>query len=248
MKTLAVIPARWASSRLPGKPLCDLGGRPVIYWAWRRALAVRGVDEVIIATDDRRIADVARDFGASVAMTDVDCPNGTVRARQALRDRSCDYVLNLQGDEPLLNPIHAEMVLRVLIESGAPMATLVAPATTEQKSDPNCVKVALRLDGRALYFSRSPLPYERNPAERVWRHLGLYGYRRDFLERYSVLESTPLSEAESLEQLRALEQGYDIVCARLDVAVAAPGIDTPRDLEHARELVDRLGLKPDVVV
>lgn len=247
MKTMAVIPARRGSTRLPDKPLLDLGGWPVVYWTYRRTCLAHSVDQVILATDDEEIARLARDFGATVALTSPDCPNGTVRAYEATKALDVDWVINVQGDEPFVHPAHIDAVATLLKESACPMATLVAPATEEQKQDPNCVKVALNLKSEALYFSRSPLPYERHPAAVVWRHLGLYGYRADFLDRYVAFGPTPLSEAESLEQLRVLEQGYSIACARLDAPLNAPGIDTLQDLELARALVQEKGLKPDVV-
>lgn len=242
MNAVAVIPARWGSSRLPGKPLLDLEGYPVIQWTWSRVRRVPGIDRVIVATDDARILEAVTAFGGEALLTPSDCPNGTLRVYEATKNLPCQWILNVQGDEPLIEPDHVALLLERLKRGDAPMATVVTPARAGEMEDPNAVKVALTRDDRALYFSRSPLPYPRHEPKQVWRHLGLYGYTKEFLALYAGLAPTPCSEAESLEQLRVLEWGYPIAVAKVEQALEAPGIDVAADLERARRLVQERGL------
>jgi 3-deoxy-manno-octulosonate cytidylyltransferase (CMP-KDO synthetase) len=241
-----VIPARYASTRLPGKPLRTLAGRPMIEHVWRRAQA-SGASEVIVATDDERIASACRTFGADVAMTAASHPSGTDRLAEVARTRgwAADAVIvNVQGDEPLLPSANVAQAARLLADDpGADVATLATPIRSlHEFLDPNVVKVVVDARGRALYFSRAPIPWDRDAAPAglasqrshagALRHLGLYAYRCGALLRMASLPPTPLEQAERLEQLRALENGMNV---RLAVAVElpGPGVDTEADLAAA---------------
>ncbi len=240
-----VIPARYASTRLPGKPLLSLGGRPMVAHVWERAQAT-GASEVWIATDDPRIAEVARGFGAAVMLTAPTHPSGTdrlaeVAARQGWSDDT--VIVNVQGDEPLLPPANVVQVAQLLkAHPQAAIATLMTPITAEADfRDPNVVKAVADHAGRALYFSRAPIPWPRDgwAAETVtfgWRHIGLYAYRAGALRRLAALPPSPLELTEKLEQLRALENGLGIVIAPA-AAVPGPGVDTPEDLERVAALL-----------
>ena len=238
MKTIGIIPARWASSRLPGKPLADLCGKPVIQHVYERCLKARSVAQVIVATDDERIMSAVAAFGGRAVMTSSHHPNGTSRVAEVAARVECDYVVNIQGDEPLIDPRVIDQLAGVLLHADAPRATLSAPfSSAEEAADPNNVKVVVDRKGRALYFSRSVIPFARCGTPVVYKHIGIYGYRKDFLPVYSRLAETPLAEAESLEQLRALEHGYDIAVAVSAYPDRGVGINTPHDLELARKLI-----------
>ena len=233
MRAIAVIPARYASSRLPGKPLVDIAGQTMIERVYRRAEQASTVDQVLVATDDERIFAVVRAFGGEVVMTSPDHPSGTDRIAEAVRGLDAEIVVNVQGDEPLLDPAEIDAVVQPLREDAALMMTTLATPLLDP-SDPNVVKVVFDRMGRALYFSRCPIPYHRSGAGNHYKHIGLYGYRKEFLLRYAALAPTPLEQAEALEQLRALEHG----CA-IHVAVTehdAVSVDTPEDLERVRRL------------
>lgn len=235
---VAVIPARYASSRFPGKPLADLHGRPMIEHVWRRATAARRLDAVLVATDDRRIADAVEGFGGQAVMTRADHRTGTDRLAEVATALPCAVIVNVQGDEPLLASAAIDTLVDALQTDGtADMSTLSRPVLADDDvASPHLVKVVTRLDGSALYFSRSAIPMSRETSadsgglRRV--HLGLYAYRRDVLLRLAALAPTPLECAESLEQLRALEHGYRIRVAVTDHL--SFGVDTPEDLERAR--------------
>ena len=238
---VVAIPARWGSTRFPGKPLASLDGMPLIAHVVRRALAANGVGAVLVATDDERIAAAAREAGADAVLTG-EHPSGTDRIAEAVLDRDgWEVVVNVQGDEPLLPPenietLVGEMVTRPEVEIG----TLCRPLAADRVDDPNAVKVVRRGDGRALYFSRSVVPHPRNgaAAEELWRlHLGIYAFRRQALRRFVKLGPSPLERAEGLEQLRALENGMDILV--LDAPRDAFGVDTPEDLARAGEWLAR---------
>lgn len=238
-RCLIVIPARYASTRFPGKPLHLIAGRPLVHHVWERCQQAREAAGVIIATDDERIAKTARGFGAEVAMTRDDHPSGTDRlAEAAALHPSATHFLNVQGDEPLISPSLLDRLMTALREDPAlPMITAASPfAPGQDPDDPNLVKVVLTTAGEALYFSRSRLPFPRNPPRLpYYRHLGLYGYRREFLQQFVAWSPSPLEQAEALEQLRALENG-----ARLRVVLTeeeSPGVDT---LEQANALEERL--------
>lgn len=231
---IAVIPARWASTRFPGKPLAPLAGVPMIVHVIRRVSSASTIDAVLVATDDQRIAETVRAAGVEVVMTG-DCASGTDRVAEAVRDRSgLDLVVNLQGDEPLLSGANVDtLVSGMLARPEIPIGTLCRPLDPGRAGDPNAVKVVRRLDGRALYFSRSAVPYPRDAsaAGPLWRlHLGIYAFRPQALARFVALGPSGLERAEGLEQLRALENGMELLV--LDAPDDACGVDTPEDLER----------------
>lgn len=235
---LAVIPARYASTRFPGKPLHPLAGRPMIRHVWERCQRAPGIDRVVVATDDERILEAACGFGAEAVMTRPDHPSGTDRvAEAAAAIPGASAVVNVQGDEPLIPPDLIGRLARLVAEEGADMATAAAPDDDENHAtDPNVVKVVVNAAGEALYFSRSPLPWDRDaaaPALPFLRHLGIYAYRPDFLARLVAAPPAPLERTEKLEQLRALHLG-----GRIRVVESPepwPGVDTP---EQAAALED----------
>jgi 3-deoxy-manno-octulosonate cytidylyltransferase (CMP-KDO synthetase) len=239
---LVVIPARLGSQRFPGKVLAKLGGRRVVEWCWRAAKAAR-IGPVLVATEDQSVVDAVRAFGGIACLTSKACVSGSDRVFEALRmfPHRVDFVLNLQGDQPLIEPKTLRAVVKILHgKRDADMATAVMELDDlERAQDPNVVKAALSKDGRALYFSRAPIPFPRNgAAARRFEHLGIYGFRRKALERFVKLPPSGLERAESLEQLRALEDGMSIFAAVVkDHAVA---IDTPDDLRRAELLLRRM--------
>jgi 3-deoxy-manno-octulosonate cytidylyltransferase (CMP-KDO synthetase) len=243
VKILGVIPARYGSTRFPGKPLHPIAGKPLVQHVVERCRGARALAEVIVATDDARIADAVRPF-CRVEMTRPDHPSGTDRIAEVAGRVACDAVVNIQGDEPLLDPAVIDAVAAALAD--AEMTTAAAPVHDPAELDnPNVVKVVLNAAGRALYFSRHPIPYLRDLAGRAagerarafpyLKHLGLYGYRRDTLLRLVRWPVSPLEAAEKLEQLRALEHGLAIAVVR--VAAASPGVDTPEDAARVERLL-----------
>ena len=238
MKILAVIPARYASTRFPGKPLAMLAGKPMIQHVWERCRKAAEIDSIIIATDHEGILNACRKFGAEVMMTPADLPSGTDRVAYAARQiKDCDGVLNVQGDEPGIRPETINAVAKLLSESEVRIASAVVPMSPADAADPNKVKVALAESGRALYFSRAAIPYHRNPSRSIpviyYRHLGLYGYHRETLLKLTELSPSPLEKVESLEQLRWLETGYAIYCTKVEDE--SIGVDTPDDLRNAEQ-------------
>lgn len=235
-KATIVIPARYAAVRFPGKLLADLWGRPLIQHTYDRASQAALPSRVIIATDDERIAAVARAFGAEVQMTRPDHPSGTDRVAEVARGLESDIIVNLQGDEPLIPPSSIDAAVSpMLTDASLPMATLCCPIEeTADLASPNAVKVVCDRSGFALYFSRLPIPFVRDHgADAIrYRHIGLYAYRREFLLDLAKLPPTPLERAERLEQLRVLEHGHRIRV--VVVPQASPGVDTPADLERLR--------------
>ena len=234
---LGVLPARWGSTRFPGKPLHLIAGKPLIQHVWERCRQCSGLDEIIVATDDARIRDAVIGFGGKVAMTSPDHPTGTDRIAEAVQAvPQATHIVNIQGDEPLIDPaLIDELAATMAADASLDMATAANPLDPADPAvqDPNVVKVVIALDGRALYFSRSPLPFFRNPVEGlpVLRHKGIYAYQRSFLERFVTWPPSPLEKAESLEQLRALENGASIKV--LITTDTSPGVDTP---EQALEI------------
>lgn len=236
-RVVAIIPARYESTRLPGKPLADLAGQPMIRRVYERAAQARGVERVLVATDDARIRDAVAAFGGEVVMTASAHRTGTDRIAEVADGLDADVIVNVQGDLPLLDPAMVGAALAPLLaDGGLPMATISAPIDRrEELANPNVVKVVTDREGYALYFSRSPLPHHRDgaPGGALGRkHIGLYVYRRDFLLSFARLAPTPLEQAEQLEQLRALEWGFRIRVT--EVEAASIEVDTPRDLERAR--------------
>ena len=243
-KILGVIPARYASTRLPGKVLANICGKPMIQHVYERALRALCLTELVVATDDRRVLEAVRAFagdGAAV-MTSPDHPNGSCRAAEVLKSRDAGAVINIQGDEPLLDPAMIDEVAEALF-SGPDVvcSTLCRPMEAEaDRSNPNAVKVVLGQNGDALYFSRSPIPYPRStPRVPVYEHIGIYGYRSGFLKRYAELPMTPLAETESLEQLKILEHGYRLRVAVTRCGGSGPSVDTAEDLEAVRRMLER---------
>ena len=234
-----IIPARYASTRFPGKPLADIAGRPMVVRVCERA-AKSGAAGVHVATDDDRIGDAVKAAGFAVVPTRTDHRSGTDRIAEAARrlELADDaIVVNVQGDEPLIEPpLIAEVARRLQERRAASMASACHPIADEAEiANPNVVKVVLDAEGHALYFSRSRVPYPRSPGAVTYRHVGLYAYRVAFLDEYTKLLPSPLEKAEALEQLRALWHGYRIAMVTSEGAVP-PGVDTRDDLEAVRRM------------
>jgi 3-deoxy-manno-octulosonate cytidylyltransferase (CMP-KDO synthetase) len=236
LKTVAVIPARYESTRLPGKPLADIAGRPMIEHVYHRVAEASGVDAVVVATDDERISKAVEHFGGIVRMTDPSHQTGTDRIAEIAAQLVCDIILNVQGDLPLIEPGMIEEVLSPLAEDPTlDMSTLrKAISDASDYTNPNVVKVVVDRFGDALYFSRSPIPFVRGSAT-SYKHIGLYAYRCSLLQALTALPQTPLEIAESLEQLRALEHGFRI--HTIETRFESVEVDTPEDLERARRLI-----------
>lgn len=238
-KILGVIPARFASSRFPGKVLATLDSRTMLEHVYERASMARYVHRVVIATDDERVLRAARAFGADVRMTGIDHVSGTDRvAEVASEHEGYDLVVNIQGDEPLIDPAAIDAAVMPLAEEPAiPMGTLRKRIEHPHEiSDPNVVKVVTDRFENAIYFSRSAIPFARDGgAPVIFKHIGLYVYRRDFLLRYSDMPIGPLERTEKLEQLRALENGFKIRV--VETEYESLGVDTPADLERVRALI-----------
>jgi 3-deoxy-manno-octulosonate cytidylyltransferase (CMP-KDO synthetase) len=244
MKVAVVIPARYASTRLPGKPLLRQTGKYLIQHVYEQACRACKVNLVVVATDDARIQAAVEGFGGRAVLTRSDHPSGTDRVAEVARDLNVGVIINLQGDEPLIDPATIDLLAELLERNGdADMATLAVPiASAEQWRNPNCVKVVCDDAGRALYFSRSPIPFVRDgqpdfTAEppQFLQHLGLYAYRRPFLLRLATLPPAPLEQLEKLEQLRVLALGYGIQVGI--VRQASVGVDTPEDYERFVQLI-----------
>jgi 3-deoxy-manno-octulosonate cytidylyltransferase (CMP-KDO synthetase) len=241
MKPIAVIPARYAATRFPGKPLALIRGKPMVWHVYQRAVESNAFGQIIIATDDFRIADAVRAFGAQAMLTSRHCVTGTDRVAEVARklEPPEDSVLvNVQGDEPAVNPECLRALVAPFNRPLAPeMATLVRPLDEEERGNPNVVKVVLDRGGHALYFSRADIPYTRNPVPELkrWAHLGLYAYRLRTLIRLSELEPTDAERSEGLEQLRAMENGVKIFCG--ETPHRSVGVDRPEDIAAAEALL-----------
>jgi 3-deoxy-manno-octulosonate cytidylyltransferase (CMP-KDO synthetase) len=239
LQVVAVIPARFASTRFPGKPLADIDGRPMIEHVYRRAEACPAVSRVIVATDDLRIATTVSSFGGNVRLTRADHKTGMDRLAEVVATLDCEIVVNVQGDEPLLDPRAIGEAVAPFSDSSVQLTTLyrrIDDAT--ELANPNVVKVVLDRGGFALYFSRAPIPYARDPRggwPPLYKHIGLYAYRRSALLVLATLEQTPLERAESLEQLRALEHGIRIKA--VETRYDSIGVDTLEDLDQVRRLL-----------
>ncbi len=237
MKVLCVIPARYASTRLPGKPLKDIAGKPMICRVYDRASEAEKIAAAIVATDDERIYEAVRQHGGQAVMTRKDHPTGTDRlAEVAEKYPDADLIINVQGDEPLIEPSLIDELAAAFEEDAAlQMATVCTEIQDkEEQENPNNVKVVMDKNGYALYFSRSLMPYPRHAGTPVYKHIGIYAYKRDFLLRYAKMEETPLEHAESLEQLRALENGYRIKVIKTPYRFV--GVDTEEDLAKVNEI------------
>ncbi|MCE1229443.1 MAG: 3-deoxy-manno-octulosonate cytidylyltransferase [Firmicutes bacterium] len=259
MRTLAVLPSRFAASRFPGKPLASIAGKPMIQWVWEAARRAEGVTRVVVATDDERIVSAVNEFDGEVIITDPALPSGTDRVAAALAKlgEAFDVVLNIQGDEPAMHPDTIAGVVKLMADQpDLPMGTAACPfANADELFNPNAVKVVTDDRSRALYFSRSPIPYLRNstvfePDFRPWmkaeqlalfqRHLGLYAYRPATLQAFTKLPPHPLEQCEMLEQLRALAAGIAIGVAH--TPYLSLGVDVPQDVAPVEALLRERGL------
>ncbi|MCZ6481504.1 MAG: 3-deoxy-manno-octulosonate cytidylyltransferase [Candidatus Methylomirabilales bacterium] len=240
MRAVGVIPARYASSRFPGKPLADLRGRPLVQHVYERARRSKTLARVVVATDDLRIRDAVVAFGGEVQLTGLHHPSGTDRVAEVAASLSCEIVVNIQGDEPLIEPpMIDEAVSPFFVESDLIMGTVCRRLEKEEEwQSPHVVKVVRDRRGFALYFSRTPIPYARVQGRHsYYKHIGLYVYRREFLLTLASLAPTPLEETEQLEQLRALEYGYPIRV--VETKYDSIGVDTPEDLERIARIEAR---------
>ena len=241
MKAVGVIPARWASTRLPGKSLVPLCGKPMVQWVVERARQAKRLSEVIVATDDERILDAVEAFGGTAVMTRPDHPSGTDRIAEATCGIDADLVLNVQGDEPLIAPtLIDDLVTAMEGDAVWDMGTAAAPIeSAADLEDPSVVKVVWGKNHTALYFSRAAIPFVRDAdmrgSVRHWRHLGIYAYRREFLQRLVKEPPCLLEESEKLEQLRALHLGGKMVV--VETVDHGIGVDTPADVERAEQLI-----------
>lgn len=239
-KTAIIIPARYGSSRLEGKPLLKVAGKSVIQWVYEKAKASKFADMIIVATDDERIYNEVKSFGGDVEMTSVEHKCGSDRIMEVVsRHPEIAYICNLQGDEPLIKSESIDEVIKNVKEDDkADISTLIRVLTTDKEiNNPNLVKCVIDKNNFALYFSRSRIPFERNTGiATYYGHLGIYGYKRAALEAMTTLEQTPLEKTESLEQLRALENGMKIKTSLIDFVPV--GIDTREDLEKFKQIVE----------
>ncbi len=240
MRAVGIIPARYAAQRLPGKPLRRILGKPLIQWVWEAAATAQRLQRVVVATDDERVARRCREFGAEVVLVPEELPSGSDRVARAyeLLGERAELVLNIQGDEPLLQPQHLDRLVQAAAQRGDwDVVTLVQPLTSVRELQmPSVVKVALRSDGTALYFSRAPIPYivapEAAPTECLWKHVGVYAFRPAVLQAFVELPPGRLERCERLEQLRLLEAGYRIGCVVVHEVLHA--VDVPADLRWVR--------------
>lgn len=245
MSVLVVIPARFGSTRLPGKPLAPIHGKPMIQHVYEQVAKARRVTQVVVATDDERIVAAVARAGGQAMMTSEAATNGTDRVAEVARTSQAQVVINVQGDEPLIHPDMVDQLAEYLERHQAvPMASLMtALARPEDFANPNVVKVVVDRDGFALYFSRAAIPYLRTshlePRTIYWKHLGIYGYQRHFVLQFPSLEPTPLEQAEQLEQLRALEHGYQIKL--LPTTHETIGVDTSEDLKRVEQILQTVG-------
>jgi 3-deoxy-manno-octulosonate cytidylyltransferase (CMP-KDO synthetase) len=254
-KVLAVIPARWASSRFPGKPLAVIGGKPMIQRVVEQAGKACSVSEVIVATDDDRILEAVKNFGGTAVMTSIDHPSGTDRVAEVAKTRDCEIVVNVQGDEPLIPPDNIDLIVSPLLKDASlEVSTLkIRIHDVEQIVDPNICKVVVDLQGKALYFSRAPIPFDRDrwaqelkKGEGVWprsgamsayKHIGLYAYRKSFLMALSRLPVSQLETIEKLEQLRILENGIPIQV--METEKDSIGVDCKEDLAEVEKVLSQ---------
>ena len=241
MNIVAIIPARFGSTRLHGKPLASIGGKPMIQWVYERAKGSLLLSDIIVATDDERILKAVKSFGGKAVMTGKELRSGTDRVAEAISGIPAEIVVNIQGDEPLIDSRMIDDAIRPLLDCpDILLGTLKTRITDEEQyHDPNVVKVVTDKEGFALYFSRSPIPYGSAPfkvnALLPYKHVGLYVFRRDFLMQFSRLEPSALEKMENLEQLRAIENGFRIKV--VETACNPISVDTPEDLEKVRSMI-----------
>jgi len=241
MRVLCVIPARYASTRLPGKPLADIAGKPMIQRVYERAITAQLPEMVLVATDDERVLAAIESCGGRAMMTSTEHPTGTDRlAEVAGAYADYDVIINVQGDEPLIDPkVIDDLAVAFVKDPELKMATVMTAIEAAEKNNPNNVKVVTDKNGYALYFSRALIPYPRTAgATPVYKHIGIYAYRREFLLEYAKMLPTPLEQSESLEQLRALENGYRIRVIKTDCKFV--GVDTPEDLARVNEIYQKI--------
>ncbi|MBQ8476700.1 3-deoxy-manno-octulosonate cytidylyltransferase [bacterium] len=239
MTSAIVIPARYASTRLPGKPLLKVNNKPIIQYVYEAAKKVKNADCVIVATDDERILNAVREFGGNAELTSSDCQSGSDRIAQITsRHSEYEYIVNLQGDEPQITPDVIEVVIDALKKDDADISTLVREITDEEQiNNPNCVKCVFDNNFNALYFSRCPIPYKRNAGKSpYYAHIGIYGYKKESLIKMTKLNQSNLELQESLEQLRALQNGMRIKVA--PVKLNPIGIDTMEDFEKFKKIME----------
>lgn len=240
LKIIGIIPARYNSSRLPGKPLLDICGKSMIRRVYENCLLSKKLDDIIIATDDKRILEHAKSFGANVVLTSEKINTGTDRCYKAAQNQDADIVINIQGDEPLIDYKVIDSVIEKLVNSTKDIVCTTPISIIKKEEEinsKNCVKVVFDKEFNALYFSRLPIPFNRNSTAVYYKHIGIYAYRYDFLKKYVKLEQTALEKVESLEQLRILENGFKIKCALVDYT--AIGVDTKEDLDMVCALIKK---------
>jgi 3-deoxy-manno-octulosonate cytidylyltransferase (CMP-KDO synthetase) len=247
LEIIAIIPARFASTRFPGKPLVDIKGKPMIQWVYEQVQKVSAISKVVVATDDLRIESVVKNFGGNVVLTDPLHPSGTDRCWEAYQklQSTADFIINVQGDEPFIQPEQIELLLQQLNQE-VELATLIKKIEdTQLLINPNIVKAVINLKQQALYFSRHPIPFIRGTETSQWlaqhtyyKHIGMYAYRKDVLEKITQLKPSPLEQCESLEQLRWLENGYSIQTTLTPIETI--GIDSPEDLDRLLQSIDTL--------
>jgi len=253
-KVLAVIPARWASTRFPGKPITNILGKPMVQWVCEQANKASLVSDVVVATDDQRICDVVRNFGGNAMMTSPDHQSGTDRAAEVAKNYECDIVVNVQGDEPLIPPENIDIVVKALVGSSElPVSTLmIAIRSRNEMFDPNVCKVVVDSEGHALYFTRAPVPYYRDSYSNYvhgdieagansevlgYKHIGVYAYLKGFLLQFSKLKTSRLEKMEKLEQLRILDNGYSIKV--IETKQNSIGVDRPEDLDEIKQMMTK---------
>ncbi len=246
MNIVGVIPARYKSTRLPGKPLADIQGKPMVQWVYESVARSALLDEVVVATDDRRVIDAVEKYGGSAVMTSPDHSTGTDRVAEVAGSMEVDIVVNIQGDEPFVNPGMIDEIVDPLVhDESIPMCTSMHEITDEDDlQNPNVVKVVTDAAGFALYFSRSLIPYPRYSEDfHAYEHIGIYAYRKDFLMQFSSLSATVLEKTEALEQLRTLEHGFRIKVVLTGAEYIPLSVDTEKDLGKARNFAKKMRRK-----
>lgn len=239
MNIIGIIPARFGSTRLPGKPLKDIAGKPMIQHVYERVSRAKLLNEIIVATDNEKIMNAVKNFNGHAVMTAENHPNGTSRAAEVVRRMDIDIIINIQGDEPLIIPeMIDELAEEMINDTSLSSATLCYQISEDKFQDPNVVKVVRTKDNFALYFSRSLIPYPRYSERlKVYEHIGIYAYTKPFILEYCEMDDTPLSATESLEQLKILENGYKMKVLETKFEYKAVSIDTEEDLAFVRKIL-----------